>query len=135
VTSRLNPYLQFENNARAAMEFYQSVLGGELVISTFGEAGAAGEPYADGVMHAILETPKGFTLMASDTPPGMEFRPGSTVSVSLSGDDIADLTSYWEKLSAGATITVPFAKQMWGDTFGACIDQFGTSWMVNVTQA
>ena len=26
----LNPYLNFRGNAREAMEFYQSVLGGEL---------------------------------------------------------------------------------------------------------
>ena len=30
MASRLNPYLSFSDNARQAMEFYQSVFGGEL---------------------------------------------------------------------------------------------------------
>jgi PhnB protein len=27
---------------------------------------------------------------------------------------------------------VPFEKAPWGDTFGMCVDRFGTSWVVNV---
>ena len=41
MTSRLNPYVNFKGNARQAMEFYKSVFGGELTLSTFGEGGAS----------------------------------------------------------------------------------------------
>ncbi|MQY13893.1 hypothetical protein SRB5_40500 [Streptomyces sp. RB5] len=132
MTSRLNPYIQFKGNARPALEFYRDCLGGDLVISTFGDFGDPTAEGADGVMHGMLETPAGFTLMASDTPPGMDFKPGSNVSVSLSGDDTAELTGYWEKLSVGGHVAVPLAKQMWGDTFGMCTDKFGIGWMVNI---
>ena len=71
MTSRLNPYITFAGNARQAMEFYKSALGGELAMNTFAEFGNDG-PDGDKIMHANLETPDGFTLMASDTPPGME---------------------------------------------------------------
>ena len=134
MASRLNPYLAFSSNAREAMEFYKSALGGELVINTFGEYGADG-PAADGVMHAMLETEAGFTLMASDMPPGSEDTPSAgNISISLSGDDGDQLRGYWDKLSAGGTVTMPLEKQMWGDEFGMCVDKFGVPWMVNITQ-
>lgn len=133
MTSRLNPYLTFDGTARAAVEFYRSVLGGELKINTFGEFGAPDPASADLVMHAQLETPEGYTLMASDTPPGMEYKPGENITVSLSGDDGALLRGYWEGLSAGADVRVPLEKQMWGDEFGQLVDRFGISWMVNIS--
>jgi PhnB protein len=133
--SRLNPYISFNGNARDALERYAAVLGGELTISTFGEAGAAHAPDDEPkVMHGQLETPDGFTLMASDTPSGMEWSPGNTMSVSLSGDDGDRLRGFWEGLSEGGTVAVPLEKQMWGDEFGMCIDRFGITWMVNIAQ-
>ncbi|BCJ56327.1 VOC family protein [Actinoplanes sp. NBRC 14428] len=131
---RLNPYISFsDGNARAAVEFYHSVFGGDLRLTTFGEFGAPDPALADKVMHAMLETPGGLTLMASDTPPGMEVVPGSAISVSLSGDDADELKGYWEKLSEGGAVSVPLEKQMWGDEFGTCRDRFGVDWMVNIT--
>ena len=131
MASRLNPYLTFDGDARQAMEFYERVFGGTLALHTFGEFGATEN--ADGVMHAQLETDNGFTLMASDTAPGMAHTPGGTITVSLSGDDEEDLRRYWEALSDGGTVTMPLEQQMWGDTFGMCIDRFGVPWMVNIT--
>ncbi|MCX4231555.1 VOC family protein [Streptomyces sp. NPDC020707] len=135
MASRLNPYISFDGDARPAMEFYQEVFGGTLALNTFGEAGSPGIPESDQIMHAMLETPSGFTLMGADTPPGMEYTPGGNFSVSLSGDDEGELRGYWEKLSAGGTVSVPLEKQMWGDVFGMCTDRFGIPWMVNIGQA
>ncbi|SCL48129.1 VOC family protein [Micromonospora chersina] len=134
MTSRLNPYLSFRDNARQAMEHYQRVFGGDLRMNTFGEFGNPDPQVADLIMHAQLETDQGFTLMASDTPPEMEFTPGTTMAVSLSGDDADDLRRWWEQLADGGTVTMPLEKQMWGDEFGMCVDRFGTSWMVNIGQ-
>ncbi|MFJ1730063.1 VOC family protein [Streptomyces sp. NPDC088254] len=131
--SRLNPYLSFAGDARQAMEFYQEVFGGTLTVNTFGEYGKPDAPEADKVMHAMLETGSGFTLMGADTPPGMEYVPGNNFSVSLSGDDEAELRGYWEKLSAGGSVGVPLERQMWGDVFGMCTDRFGIPWMINIT--
>jgi PhnB protein len=85
-------------------------------------------------MHGQLETDQGFTLMASDTPPGMEFASGGNITVSLSGDDESQLQGFWDKLSDGGEVTMPLEKQMWGDQFGMCTDRFGVPWMVNITQ-
>jgi PhnB protein len=133
VTSRLNPYISFGGNAREAMEFYQSVFSGDLTVNTFGESGAPDPSIADQIMHAQLTSPTGYTLMGSDTPPGMEYTPGTNITVSLSGDD-GELRGYWEKLIDGGTVSVPLEKQMWGDEFGACVDRFGIPWMVNIGQ-
>ncbi len=132
MASRLNPYISFSNNAREAMEFYKGVFGGELTMNTFGEYGDKDAPGADGIMHAQLETDQGYTLMASDTPPGMDRTPGSNYAVSLSGDDAEQLRDYWKKLSDGANVFMPLEKQMWGDEFGQLVDRFGVSWMVNI---
>jgi PhnB protein len=134
VTSRLNPYISFSDNARQAMEFYRDVFGGELSVNTFGEMGGAAPGDENKIMHAQLETPAGYTLMASDTPPGMPRSEGSSISVSLSGDDADDLRGWFTKLSEGGTVIMPLEKQMWGDEFGMCVDPFGVQWMVNISQ-
>ena len=130
MASRLNPYISFAGNAREAMEFYKSVFGGTLNMSTFGDMGAPADN--DGIMHAMLVTDSGFTIMGADTPPGMEHTVGTDMAVSLSGDDADELRGYWDQLAASGTVHVPLEKQMWGDTFGACADRFGVSWMVNI---
>jgi PhnB protein len=133
VPSVLNPYISFRDDARQALEFYQEVFGGNLNVNTFGQYGDANAPGADNVMHGQLDTDNGFTLMAADTPPGMDFNEGAgTITISLSGDDEQELRGYWDKLSEGGTVTMPFEKQMWGDLFGMCTDKFGVPWMVDV---
>jgi PhnB protein len=134
MTSRLNPYVNFKDNARQAMEFYKGVFGGSLTLNTFGEYGAPDSPDADKIMHAQLETDRGFTLMGADTPAGMERTPGNNITISLSGDDADELRGYWDRLSEGGTVSMPLEKQMWGDEFGMCVDRFGTHWMVNIGQ-
>jgi PhnB protein len=112
------------------MEFYKTVFGGNLTMSTFREFHAGD---SDLIMHAMLEADNGITFMAADTPPGMEHSPGANISMSLSGDNEAELRDYWRKLSDGATIAMPLEAAPWGDTFGMLTDKFGINWMVNIT--
>lgn len=134
MTTRLNPYLGFRDTAKEAMEFYQSVFGGELTLSTFAELQGADDPAdQDKIMHSQLMTENGLTLMASDTPSSMEYNPGSNYSISLSGDDDAELRGYWEKLSGSGTVTMALEKAPWGDSFGMCVDKYGVSWLVNIS--
>jgi PhnB protein len=131
MATKLNPYLNFDDTADAAMRFYQSVFGGELTQNTYGQLQLGHGPDDDAkIMHSALETPNGLTLMAADSPSDMEA--GTNGSISLSGDDEAELRGYWDKLSADGTITVPLEKAPWGDTFGMCTDKFGVSWLVNI---
>ncbi len=134
--TKLNPYISFKDTTSEAMQFYKTVFGGELTMNTFKEFQASTDPSEDNlIMHAELETQNGMTLMASDTPDRMEYRPGTNFSVSLSGDNEAELTAYFQKLSAGGTVTMPLDKAPWGDSFGMCTDKFGVSWLVNISPA
>lgn len=132
MTSRLNPYINFTGDAREAMEFYRSVFGGELTVNTFADFGNPDPAVADLVMHAQLETPAGYTLMGSDLMPDMPATAGSSITVSLSGDDDV-LRTYFEKLAEGGTITYPLDKQVWGAEYGQLTDRFGVAWMVNLS--
>ena len=132
--SRLNPYLSFKDDAREAMEFYASVFGGKLDVSTFKEGQASQDPSEDDkVMHAMLVADNGFVIMGADTPSSMEYEPGARISMSLSGDDEAELRGYWDKLREGGTETMPLEKAPWGDTFGMLRDKYGIDWLVNIT--
>ena len=136
MSTKLNPYLGFRDTAKEAMEFYQSVFGGELTLSTFGDFQASQDPAEQGkIIHGMLVTESGLTLMGADTPNTMGYMPGDNYSVSLSGEDEAELRRFWEGLSAEGTVTMPLERAPWGDIFGMCADKFGVSWLVNIAAA
>ncbi len=135
MTTTLNSYIHFNGNAREAMAFYQSVFGGEVLSSTYGEAASddmlAEEAMKDKLMHAHLHGAT-IELMGSDTPSGMDTAEGSRITLSINGNDEAEQRGYWEKLSDGAHILVPLDKAPWGDIFGMLTDKFGVNWMVDI---
>jgi PhnB protein len=135
VPSVLSPYLNFAGNAREAMEFYRTVFGGQLDLTTFKEFGSTDPTEGDKIMHSSLVADNGITLMAADTPAGMERGGGSTVSIALGGDDEAELSGYFARLAEGGTVTMPLAEAPWGAKFGALTDRFGIDWMVNIGSA
>ncbi|GGB99356.1 VOC family protein [Cellulomonas carbonis] len=133
MTTRLNPYLSFRDCAREAMELYRSVFGGEVTFSTFAEFGASEDPAeSDKIMHAMLTTPGGMVLMASDTPNSLEVPSGSSISLSITGGDEVELRGYWERLADGGEVVMPLEAAPWGDTFGMLTDRFGTAWMISI---
>lgn len=135
MATKLSPYLNFRDGTREVMDFYVSVFGGELTLSTFADLGGMGldESEQGKVMHAQLDAAPGLTVMAADTPSSME--PSPNGSLALFGDDEAELRGYWDKLVDGGTVGVPLEKAPWGDSFGMCTDRFGVAWMVNISGA
>jgi PhnB protein len=134
--TKLNPYISFKDDAREAMQFYQTVFGGNLTMSTFAEFQMAEDPAeSDKIMHSQLDADNGMTLMGADTPNSMQFDDGSRVTISLSGESDAELRGYWDKLAEGGSVTMPLEQAPWGDSFGMCTDRFGVNWMVNITGA
>lgn len=137
MATQLNPYISFSGEAKQAMEFYKEVLGGDLAVHTYGNFGSETPPgYADKIMHSRLETASGFTLMGADNPPGTEHKPGNNFAVSLSGDDSNELRGYWDKLSAGGTVSVPW-KSRCGVTCSACAPTSSASrgWSTSASRA
>ena len=134
MTTRLNPYISFRDNAREALEFYHGVFGGDLNMSTFAEFQASEDPAdAEKIMHGQIDGPNGMTLMASDTPSSMKnVSDSSNITISLSGEDESELRGYWDKLADGGNVTMPLEMAPWGDYFGQLTDRFGTGWLVNI---
>ncbi|QHC67340.1 VOC family protein [Rathayibacter sp. VKM Ac-2759] len=133
MSTSLSPYIGFRDNAREAMEFYRSVFGGELQSSTFADFHASEDPAEqDLIMHSQLTTPNGLILMASDTPSSMTYEEGSRITVSLFGDDDAELSGYWDSLADGGSVSMPLSDSPWGDRFGMLTDRYGVNWMVNI---
>lgn len=134
MATKLNPYVNVpDGQARQALEFYQSVLGGELNVMTFGQMGTEG-PLADQVMHGQLDVGH-LTLMGADAPPEfVQLVVGNNVSVSLTGgpEDDAWLSEAFEGLSRGGEVEMPLNQAPWGDKFGSFKDKFGISWMINI---
>ncbi len=133
--SKLEPYLCFNGNCKEAMEFYQSVLGGKLEISTFGDYASAEMPVADEqkdkVMHATLNNDL-LSFMASDSMPDRPVEFGGSISMSIAGTDEGQLKGFFKGLSEGGKVTLPLAKQVWGDQFGMLTDKYDIQWMINI---
>lgn len=132
----ITPYRQFNGNAREAMEFYREVFGGELQMMPFSavhsdeEIGGAGEL----IMHAELLVEGRKLLFAADIPPVMQRMKGEDTPLAITGPaaEEAQIRSYWDRLSAGATITMPLEAVPWGAVYGALEDRYGTHWMFNI---
>jgi PhnB protein len=133
----LTPYLSFREDAREAMEFYHSIFGGELTLSTFGDYDAAENPVeADKIMHGHLVAGD-LNLMGADTPNEMPYEAGTNFAVSLNGgaEDEPRLREYWERLIEDGQVTVDLETTPWGDAFGLVVDRFGVQWMVAIGRA
>lgn len=130
---QLSPYLNFNGQAGEAMKFYQSVLGGELKMQTYGESGQLGKPEEkDLIMHAELKSDL-LSFMASDGNAEHPVTMGNSIHMSLMGNEEGLLTKYFNGLSLDGKVDMPLVKQFWGDTFGMLTDKFGIHWMVNIT--
>jgi PhnB protein len=132
----LHPYLFFSGTCREAMTHYQSVLGGQLDVMTYGQLPPSEEPPPfevdrDTVMHAALSFGDGDLLLASDDPTGdgAGVR-GASMNITLTDQDEA--RRIFEALADGGEIGMPLEATFWSPLFGTCTDRFGVSWMVNI---
>lgn len=126
------PYLNFNGNAKEALEFYKSALGGSYPqCMTFGDVNMAqDESMKDKIMHAVFES-GGLKFMVSDCPPGVSVNGGDQVSLSLNFTTVESIEKTFAALSEGGTVTMPLQDTFWGARFGMCKDKFGIHWMFN----
>ncbi len=126
------PYLALDGCCREAFTRYAEIFGGELMISTHGEAPGGdelGAEWQDVVMHARLTTPKTI-LMGSDQRPG-EHSELTGFSLSSNPETAEEAERIFSELSEGGTITMPLGETFWALRFGMLKDQFGVPWMIN----
>ena len=124
------PYITFAGNTREALNFYQSVFGGKVEVSTFGDFNVPDAP-ADGVMHGALTTDD-FAIYGCD---GQDVGDQSRIRIAIVGDDLETMTASFDALGQGGRVTMGLAVQAWGATYGEVIDQYGVAWMFNIGSA
>ncbi len=123
----------FDGQTKAAMEFYQSILGGELTLQKYSETGSpTNEEYKDLIIHADLKNDT-LSFMASDGNKEYPVHMGNNIHMTIVGTDEAQLTEWFNKLSEGGKINMPMEKQFWGDIYGQLTDKFGIHWSINVS--
>lgn len=131
--AQLNPYLNFDNNCREAMNFYKDCLGGELTLQTVGEMPAMAAPMPpqmkDNILHSTL-TSGDIVIMASDLNREKQIE-GNTVHLCVNCNSENELNSFFSKLSAGGKVTEPLADMPWGGIYGSLTDQYGKHWVFN----
>ena len=141
-------HLNLRGDARAALEFYRSVFGGQITIATYGDFGMPKEaPGAENVVFGQVEGDNGFRVMAYDIPGaagGSAAAAGSTSRengvtvtdqpffVSVRGETLDEVQGYWTALSAGASVVEPLAASAWSPGFGMLTDRFGVTWILDV---
>lgn len=127
------PHVNFRGQARAALEFYQSVFGGDLSIATYADIHAVEQPdQADLVAFGRVDAPSGFTLMAYDVQPSKEYDPGKNpFYITLQGSSGDEVEPLWDTLAEeGATILIPLAPAPFSPLYGMLIDRYGVTWIV-----
>ena len=127
-------HLNFRGDARAALAFYQSVFGGELMAISYADAHAVTDPAeADQIVWGQVTSPDGFRVMAYDVPAARAWSPGEIpVFVSVRGDDAEQLTGYWQRLCDGAAITQPLGPSGFSPLYGMAKDRFGVTWVLDL---
>jgi PhnB protein len=148
MTIQTTTHLNFRGDAKAALEFYQSVFGGHLVVNTYAEFGMPVElPGADKVVFGLVASESGFRIMGYDVPGAAEgglVGGGATrrenhttiteqaLFVSLGSDSLEELQGHWDALADGAVIVEPLAASAWSAGFGMLTDRFGVTWSLSV---
>lgn len=134
---QLNPYLNFSNNCREAMNFYKECLGGKLILQTVGESPemAAQMPpqMKDCILHSMLVS-DGITIMASDLNREKRVE-GNTIYLCINCNSEDEFQSFFSKLSAGGSVIQEPADMPWGAKYGELVDKYEKKWMFNFQQA
>lgn len=136
MTISTTTHLNFRGDARAALDFYAEVFGGQLVAASYADAQRVTDPAeADQVVFGSVTSDAGFGIMAFDVPAARPYDPGTVpVFVSVRGADSAEITGYWRKLAGAAASTVvePLAPSQWSPLYGMVTDPFGVTWVLDV---
>ncbi|WP_458687615.1 VOC family protein [Nocardia tengchongensis] len=141
-------HLNFHGQARAALEFYQSVFGGQITIATYADFGMPAEkPGATNVVFGQVVADNGFRVMAYDVPgpdapvaagvPTTRRENGTTITsepffLSVRGDTVEEVGALWKLLAEDATVIEEFAGAQWTPGFGMLRDRFGVTWILDV---
>jgi PhnB protein len=132
---QLSTYINFQGKAREAMELYQKLLGGDLVLYTTDEQGAS-KPAGPGdtITYSRLDS-ESARIVGVDGNPNYPASAGDNMALSVSGSDRERLGRIFDGLAEGGKTKMPLRKQPWGPEAGWLVDRFGINWTVSVDNA
>ncbi|KAA9014335.1 VOC family protein [Sphingobium limneticum] len=134
MTLAVTTHLNFRGQARAALDFYKQIFGGEQALMTYA---AMGQPELghspDHIIWGQVVADDGFRIMAFDVRAGQDHDAGTNAFyVSLRGSSMDEIRQRWAGLAEGATIQQPMAPSAWSPLYGMLTDRFGVIWIVDV---
>ncbi len=133
--SSLATYIAFPGNAKAAFEHYHALLGGDLLLVTYGsmDMEMPFTPDPDAVAHASLKLPWG-EVAGADAMDDREYNiRDSAYSLLLTLDDVEEARALIAAfIDGGGSQGMPFELAPWGDYYGQVFDAFGVMWSFSV---
>lgn len=137
MTVTTTPHLNFRGDARAALELYHSVFGGQLVVVTNEDAFSVETPdEAQQVKFGQVVAESGFQVMAYDVPASVAYDQGEkSVFVSVRSDSADEITELWGRFVDGSTVVTDLGPAGYSPLYGMLEDPFGVVWVFDVAVA
>ena len=132
---RTTPHVNFRGQARAALEFYHSVFGGDIALATYADIHAAEDlSQDDQIAFGRVTAPNGFDVMAYNVQPSKDFDPGrNAFYITLQSSDEAEVRTGWTALADGAQdVLIPLGPAPFASLYGMLTDRFGVTWIVGM---
>jgi predicted 3-demethylubiquinone-9 3-methyltransferase (glyoxalase superfamily) len=127
----ITPFLMFEGNAEAAMNFYVSLFPGSSIrsIERFGAQGPGKE---GSVMTGVLDL-KGQPIMFLDSPVkhAFTFTPASSLFVEC--ENVEEIDRLFAALSDGGKVLMGLDAYPFARRFAWVKDRFGVSWQLRLS--
>lgn len=128
---KLTPYLNFQGTCEAAIDFYQSLLGGTVVAKNYYHEAPMeiSDEQKNKIMHCQL-TFGDNSLMACDAFEGSSISDGNGIDLLIEFNSEKEAEAVYQKLAQEGSIVMPFEQQFWGSWLGQVVDKFGKKWAI-----
>jgi PhnB protein len=131
------PHINFDDQAREALGWYQTVFGGDLMLATYGDIHAVERPdQTDKIAFGVLAAPNGLRIMGYDVQPSKTYDAGSNpFYIALHGTHPDEIQHIWGALADGGTTLIPLGPSPFAPLYGMITDRYGVTWIVDATPA
>lgn len=132
---RIDFHINFSGQCQEAFEFYQSLLGGDIELLTYGGSptqNTVPEDWQAKIIHGSFRLDN-LHIAGADVLPESYLSPQG-FQLLLQLDTSAESRRIFDALSQGGVISMPLQKTFWSHAYGIVTDKFGISWEINSNQ-
>ncbi len=129
-TTTIRPFLLFEGNAEAAIDFYVSIFEGAQVLEMLRYG--ANESGAEGSVKRGVFSIANQTILCTDSvvKHGFTFTPSMSLFVQCQSE--SEIIRVYEALAERGTLLMPLGNYGFSKQFAWINDRFGVSWQMNL---